>query len=343
MTWIPLLLSHPSPCFRHLVLTKLLERGDDDLEVRETAELRDEDPLLLELADLQEQNGSWSTLSKMLPPKGHRMVTTSVALSLLGMLGFGPEHPVVDKGAAYIFDRQRKDGSWPIPRGVKDAGTDRYTIMSIQTSIPLQGLSAAGYAEDPRSISAYRWLLEQRLQDGAWPTGLAGKVYGYVAGYRRMSHSRWGCRINTTSALICFSRHPEMRSSEEARKALDLLLGRETREIREFGHEISRLMGAVSTGGFLTFHRHFDIVLILNLCAGIGAHIDDPRVESLVKFIKDRQNPHGLWIPPGYPHMAHWVTLDLLLSLRKLDENTGWTTMEPRTPFSPYPTNRKRF
>ena len=37
-------------------------------------------------------------------------------------------------------------------------------------------------------------LLERRLDDGAWPTGLASGVFGRVAGYRRIAHSRWGCR-----------------------------------------------------------------------------------------------------------------------------------------------------
>ncbi len=343
MTWTALLLSNPSPCFRYLVLTRLMERTDDDPEVRDVSTLREEDPLLTELTGLQEKDGSWKTLSPKFTARGRTLVATSQALYRLGTLGFGPDHPVVEKGAAYMFKKQQGDGSWPLPGDTADEGSRNYTLMPIQTSLPLEGLSRAGYGRDSRSENAYQWLISQQLADGAWPTGLAGDVYGYVAGYRRMPRSRWGCRSNTTSALVCLSNHPELKKSEEARKALDLLLGRETRETSELGFETARLMGAVPLGGFLTFHRTFDLALILGLCARIGAGADDTRVESLVGFMEGLQNPHGLWIPSGFPHMAHWLTLDILLSLKELDNNSEWTSMEPRTPFAPYPAKRGRY
>ena len=67
-------------------------------------------------------------------------------------------------------------------------------MVPLQTAIPLRGLAACGYATDPRAEKAYDWLLAQRLDDGAWPTGMAAGNYGYVGGYRRLAHSRWGCR-----------------------------------------------------------------------------------------------------------------------------------------------------
>jgi hypothetical protein len=343
MTWTALLLSNPSPCFRYLVLTGLMGRAEDDPEVREVSGLREEDPLFTELAGLQEKDGSWTTLSSKIPPRGRRIVAASQALYRLGTLGFGPDHPVVQKGAAYMFKLQQQDGSWPLPGDASDEGSRTYSMMPLQTAVPLEGLSRAGYARDPRIERAYQWLMRQQLEEGAWPTGLAGDVYGYVAGYRRMPRSRWGCRSNTTSALIGLSFHPDLRKSEEARKALDLLLGRETRETSELGYEIARLMGAVSLGGFITFHRTFDLALILGLCARIGADAGDPRVASLIHFIEGLQNPHGLWIPSMFPHMAHWLTLDILLSLKGLDQDAEWVSMEPRTPFAPYPAKRGRY
>jgi hypothetical protein len=48
-TWIPLLLSDPSPGLRMLVLRELLHRSDDDPEVRELTGLRENDPLVTKL------------------------------------------------------------------------------------------------------------------------------------------------------------------------------------------------------------------------------------------------------------------------------------------------------
>jgi hypothetical protein len=45
-------------------------------------------------------------------------------------------------------------------------------MMPLQTALPLRELAACGYAADPRSELAYDWLLAQRLEDGAWPTGV---------------------------------------------------------------------------------------------------------------------------------------------------------------------------
>jgi hypothetical protein len=185
--------------------------------------------------------------------------------------------------------------------------------------------------------------LAQRLPDGAWPTGLAAGVYGYVGGYRRLAHSRWGCRSNTTGALICLALHPKRRTGAEARRALDLLLGRETRDAYALGCEVARLVGAEVPRGFLTFFARFDPALILDLCSRVGATQDDARVANLLAFVSSLQGEYGLWQYSSRPQISRWLTFDLLRSISHLDGNTGWLEMEPRTPFSPYPQRKKRF
>jgi hypothetical protein len=207
----------------------------------------------------------------------------------------------------------------------------------------LRGLAACGYAPDPRCEAAYEWLLAQCLPDGAWPTGTASGVYGYVAGYRRLPHSRWGCRSNTTGALLCLAYHPQRRSGPEARRALDLLLGRETREGYTLGFEVARLASAEPPSGFLTFFARFDLALLLYLCAQIGADKSDLRVASLVEYVLAQQGPFGLWDYPTHPQVSRWVTFDLLRSLAQIERNSGWESQEPQTPFQPYPKKNKRF
>jgi hypothetical protein len=69
-----------------------------------------------------------------------------------------------------------------------------YSMIPLQTALPLRALAFCGYAEDPQAERAYEWLLAQRLEDGAWPTGIASGNYGGVrCRIRRMPHSRWGC------------------------------------------------------------------------------------------------------------------------------------------------------
>jgi hypothetical protein len=341
MTWAPLLLANRSPCLRYLVLRDLLGNRDEASELEAP---RDTDPLIKDLVGLQNSDGSWGRGSIAGNAPAGNIQITAQALTRLGYLGYGPDYTPVRRGAEYLFTQQLDDGSWPLGNVAADVdGGQVYDVMSLQTSLPLRGLAECGYAEDPRAERAYDWLVEQRLDDGAWPTGIAEGVYGYVAGYRRLAHSRWGCRSNTTSALVCLSLHPSRRRSPEAGRALDLLLGRETRERHHMGYDVARTIGAEASTGFLTYYARFDVAQILGLCSRVGATVEDPRVGDLVDHVKGLQGPYGLWEYTEKPQASRWVTYDLLRSLSGLDAETEWVSVEPRTPFQPYPRRRKRF
>lgn len=330
---------------RALVLQELLNRPETDLEVQELGKLRESDPIVSDLVALQARDGSWdgSALGGNVP--GGRIQATSQVLTRLGYLGFGPDHPSVEHGAEYLFSRQLEDGSWPRSGELEEEGQrlETYSMVPLQTAVPLRGLAASGYATDHRAEKAYGWLLKQRLEDGAWPTGKAGEVYGYVAGYRRLAHSRWGCRSNTTASLICLAHHPAHRFSREARRALDLLLGRETREKQNVGFSVARIIGVEPHSGYLTYFAKFDLALILDLCWRIGANRSDERVAELVDFIRGLQGPYGLWEYIPHPGASRWVTFDILRSLSRLDSATDWLSLEPRTPFRAYLERQKRF
>ena len=346
MTWLALLLADPSPCLRWLVLRELLGRTDADAEVGELAALRLQDPLVADLTVLQQEDGSWPGDELGGLGQSDGMKATGRALLRLGYLGFGPRHPAVARGAAYLFARQQADGAWPLGRyAVVDGQDQGYSIISLQTSLPLRALAACGYASDPRCERAYEWLLAQRLPDGAWPTGIAAGTYGRVAGYRRLAHSAWGCRSNTTGALACLALHPERCHSPEAQRALDLLLGRETHESYTLGFETARIIGVEAARGFLTTFARFDLAQVLDLCWRVGASMDDERVAGLVEYVRALQGEYGLWEYAAQPQASRWVTFDLLRSLTRLEqkESSDWISLEPRTPFQAYPKLEKRF
>ena len=348
MIWAPLLLADPSPCLRLLVLQELLGQTKEDREVGELTVLRDRDPLITELESTQGEDGSWSGGVVPSFARASRLRSTSLALLRLGYLGLVPGNPMVQRGAEFLFARQLPDGSWPLP-SAREAGEERegYSMVPLQTAIPLRALACCGYATDPRAERAYEWLIAQRLADGAWPTGIASGNYGYVAGYRRLAHSRWGCRSNTTEALNCLALHPELRTGGEARRALDLLLGRETHERHALGYEVVRLVGAEQARGFLTRHARFDVALVLDLCWRIGASLDDERVAGLVEFVREAQGTLGLWDYAAKPQATRWVTFDLLRSLTRLSQGgsaeSEWLSLEPRTLFQAYSRKPRRY
>jgi hypothetical protein len=310
-----LLLADPSPALRRRVLTELLDVPDDDPEVRELTALVRRDSALAD--------------------RPSNLRRAAFQLCQLAYAGIGRDHRRVRELAEQVFAQQRADGSFPLPR------EGMYSIMPLQTALPLRGLAAAGYAEDPRAERAYEWLLEQRLDDGAWPVGVAHGQKGYIAGYRRLPGSR-GCRANTTGALAALASHPTRALSDDARAPLDLLLQRETRDEWALGWEVARLTGVEAPAGFITFYARFDLAFVLELAARCGAARDDARVDDLVEFLLGLRGENGLWRHPSYPELARWLTFDILRSLRRL-EGGDWVGLAPRTEFRAYPKRRRRY
>ncbi len=346
MTWIPLLLTDPSPNLRLLVLKKLLNRSEDDEEVRELLILRDKDPIVESLIKTQLHDGSWSSvdLSGKISNTGN-LQATSQALVRLGYLGFDKDHKFVRKAADYMFSKQEEDYTWPIPT-IKQGPSEEihgYDMIPLQVATPLEGLAACGYSTNKRAEKAYDWLMDQRLDDGAWATGTASGVYGRVAGYRRIAHSRWGCRSSTIAVLNCLAYHPKRRRSSAAKRALDLILGCETKQKNLLGFVISRLIGLEESRGWRTYYPKMDAAHILSLCWKIGASLDDERISELVDFVKGEQGEYGMWECSLYPQASRWLTFDLLRTFSHLDKNTDWFSLEPRTPFQQYSKKMKRY
>lgn len=344
MSWIPLLLTDPSPCLRYLVLKELVHREEDDQELNELSQLRDKDPLVTELVKLQKPSGAWDSFSNSRIANKDNITLTSMALQRLGYFGYDKEHASVKKAAEFLFSKQEDDGAWPMP-GKKDLIDEEvgYQMMPIQTAIPLLGLAMTGHSTDKRAEKAYDWLLEQKLDDGAWPVGISAGNYGGIAGYRHLAHSKFGCRSNTTTVLTCFAYHPKRKNSEQAKRALDHVLGTDMMLRSNLGYTIARLIGLEKSFGRITYMAKFDIAHLLDLCWRIGANLDDERVQDFIDFIKEQQGKYGLWEYASNPKATRWLSFDILRSLSQLDKASEWISMEPKTPFQAYSKKVKRY
>ena len=154
--------------------------------------------------------------------------------------------------------------------------------------------------------------------------------------------------------------HPDRARSRDTRRALDLLLQRETRDEWALGTEVSRLRGLDRPAGFLTFYARFDLAFVLDLAARAGATLEDVRVADLAEFLQQRRGAAGLWEHPTHPELSRWLSFDLMLCLRRLtggpsadpvggsasgsaDGSTGWAGTAPRLPFRPYRPAPRRY
>lgn len=361
MTWIPLLLGDKSPSLRLLVLRELLDKDENNKEVQELHKLQNQDSLITDLLKFQQKDGSWNTVESLGLTMANPILNTTQALCKLGYLGLDKNHSAVQNAAEYLFSFQLDSGAWP---GVTNASmalwmketskksTEPYFEHSIHgkvispglTGFPLRSLAMCGYATDPRAEEAYDYLLTLLSPDGSWPYLISpdGDIAYQAVGYRRMPNSRYGCRSNTSVVLNSFAYHPSRRSSEQTKKALDLLLARESRERQNLGFEIARMIGTESAHGFLTYYARFDVTMILDLCWRIGATKDDPRVGDLIKYFQETQGAYGLWEYEPKPQASRWITFDILRSLSKIDETGDWISTQPRTRYESYPKKPQR-
>jgi hypothetical protein len=339
---VALLLADRSLALRYRALVEVDGAPPDDPEVRS---------LRAELATSPEATRALDAGAAAADPR-----SISFSLSRLAHVGVGREHPAVVDLADRLFEQQRRDGSWPpggiyasddrpIPRRGKASrpADEGYRWRTLQTALPLRGLAAAGFATDPRAERAFEWILERRLDDGSFSYGLVSgrDVPSGVVGYRRLPRSE-GCRASTTGVLACFAHHPDRRTSEEARGALDLLLQRETREEATIGFEVARLLGVEQARGFATFYARFDLAFLLELATRIGVSAEDERISDLVTFLQSKRSALGLWDHPAHPHLSRWLTLELLSSLRRL-ETGDWAGTDLRVDFRAYPRRRRRY
>ncbi len=349
MTLASLLLADPSPSLRLLVLRDLLNRSEEDKEVQELRKIQETDLLVQKFLLLQNEDGSWRG------GEGGGIILgkvrlTAQALMGLGYLGYGPDNDAVKRGAEFLFTQQQSDGGWPLDEqgalldGGKISGSEiKYHMIPIQTALPLLGLAWAGFAADHRAEKAYDWLLKEQLPQGGWPSGRHQQKLIFAAGYRRLAHSKFGCRTNTTAVVSALALHPKRRTSQAARRGLDLLLAHEHRQAHTLGFEVARIIGVEPPRGGFTYFRRYDVAQLLDLSWRIGASLEDGRVDDNVKFVKTLQGPYGIWKYQRFPEASRWITFDLLRSLSRLDENTDWLSREPRTPFQPYPKKPRRF
>jgi hypothetical protein len=345
-----LLLADESPSLRLRALTELDGVAASDPEVK----------------SMRRAIGKSTEVERALATRGPDVPELAYLLCRLSYLRY--EGPEIAEIAEEIFDAQEKDGSWPLwpdegpakpaaakPAQAKAKGkrarrvrprSEGWQMIPLQTSLPLRGLASVGYATDARAERAYEWLLSKRLEDGTWPGDtkadlpVGGKIGGRTPGYRRLPRSP-GCRAATTGAVAALSLHPERRSSDDARTALDHLLARETRDEWALGWEVSRLLGLERASGRLTFYARFDLAFLLDIATRCGASTDDPRVADLVEFLEGLKGPYGLWEHHVHPQLSRWLTLDLETSLRRVASG-DWAGSDVRVDFAAYPKRRRR-
>jgi hypothetical protein len=280
------LLEPENPSVRYRALTELLDRPGDDPDVLEAGETITQLPLVNELFSRQHPDGHWGEDAA----KPYTAEGTLGVLSLLWVLRAPPDERTSAGCDSMLRNLQNECGGFSLIRKTRSG------IFPCTTGEHLPMLVYFGFGGDERVRSAYQFLVEDILREGALNCS-------------RYEHREclWGAiaSLNGLSAL------PPGARQDGSNRAVEKLASTLLDAAYDFESEHKR---------WLTFGvpRHWDLLSALKVLA-LHGYARDVRFKRLFQLVLEKRDGEGRWIcgsvsrtwpleKRGQP--SKWVTLD---------------------------------
>lgn len=302
------LVEEDDPSVRYFTLARLLDRLEDDPEVRAAREAIKVSHQVRAILDAQRPAGYWGRDKRPY----HGVIWHLIVLE---HLGYQTDDVRVHQSVEYLLaNAQMEDGAFSADKYERG----RSEVVPCFTANAVRLLHWFGYGEDPRTVSALDYLLRTQRDDGGWLCSERVKK----------THA---CFWATAKALRALEALPPNQHTaqvaEAVQRAVTLFLD------NGLYHHHSEF-GKVSTSWF-QFARPLlvstDVLEILELVAPYVSP-DDQRIQEGLNLVLEKQDHRGRWpaereIPVrktfpirfetvGQP--SKWVTLGALDMLRQL-------------------------
>jgi hypothetical protein len=303
------LLELENPPVRYWTLVDILNRPDDDLEVRAAQAAIPTYPPVAELLADQKRDGYWVKRNYYLPRTGRG---TFWVLSVLGDLGLTIEEEHIQRACDFMFTHQRENGAFCRRSRVSGQGMvwQKHTEPCTHARI-VRFLIQFGYAKDPRVRKAIDWLLLIQRDDGMWLC---------------RSEGRRGCLRATLDllrlAVLDSQTLAQPGIAQAANAVCDLLM-----EPRMSRYHIGDAWGTWECLKYPYFG--FSVISALDALARLGHTPEEPKIATAVEYLLSRQLPDGTWpmdeswsrspIEFGQPNEPNkWLTLDAMRVVKLL-------------------------
>ncbi|MHC1785256.1 MAG: hypothetical protein AB9891_21340 [Anaerolineaceae bacterium] len=293
---LPWLLEPENPSVRYWTLIDLLDKSEDDSEVQETRQAIANQPLVMQLFNLQHTDGHWGEDAAK-PYTAEGAVT---ALSLLFMHGVIPDKGTSAGVVSFLDNCQNECGGFSLIRKTKSG------IFPCTSGEHLPFLVYFGFGDDPRVRAAFNFVIEDMQTEDALDCG-------------RYQHRNclWGAIAALNGLAVLPAEMQSERSRQVVKRLANILLDARL----DFEGEHKR---------WLTFGvpRVWDLISALKALAynGFGG---DPRFQPLLErvlAVQDGQDGQERWLcgsvsrtwpieKRGQP--SKWVTLDVMRALKK--------------------------
>jgi hypothetical protein len=325
------LLEEDNPSVHYLTLRHLLERTEDDPEVK-AARAAIPRSRVERIFARQDPEGFWGDPTTPYQPKYKASYWT---LMLLGNLAMSREDARVQRAVEYIFRFQRPAGGFaevgeegarreyahvvqrrqatgkkPPEEAAFVADLVHQMTLSCLTGNVVTALLRLGYGYDPRLWRAVDWLVSIQNADGGW-------LCPYWKAHVRDKHS---CFYGAISALEAFAEIPEDKRPpavrEAAARGAEFLLMH--RLYRADHHDFRVINPGWLELAFPWFYRYH---ILRGLWVLIRLSYQDERMEGALTVLREKQTPEGKWILESTPYGR------MQANLEKKGEPSRWLTL----------------
>ncbi len=316
---LPWLLEEETPAVRLMALRWLLDRPEDDRDLkRARAAAMRTDPIAAILA-AQHPEGYWVKPGAGYGPKYQGTVWSVIFLDQLGADGRDPR---IRRACRYVLEHTRTEagglGAWS---SAQDRRPSPSMVIHCLNGNLLRALIGFGWLDDERVQRAIDW------EAGA----ITGQGFGrYFAsgtsgpGFRCAANEKLPCAWGAIKALLGLARIPRKRRAPHVRRAIaegvGFLLSRDPAEADyPMGWGNTKPSGSWFKLGFPSGYVA-DVLQNLEVLCELGS-AKDPRLAGAIDLVLSKQDAHGRWKNRYAYNGKTWVDFE------KQGEPSKWVTL----------------
>ena len=261
------LLEEDQPSVRYLALTGLLDRPEDDSEVRSARGSIAKAGWAKDILDKQLPSGCWFHERHLFNPT---FAATFWMLLVLSDLGVTRQEPRVAKASELWMDRYAtKDGGFSYSG--KAGGHLCVTGNSARALVKL------GYVDHPKVRSAFEWIVKNQAELGGWSCWNFGK-------------KRSGRTLDSWEPLSAFAVYPRQKWTRSMKLACER--GAEFFLERELHRQGARWEPWYRF--HYPVHYYYDLLVGLDFMTALG-YSGDKRLGYAVSLLKEKRRKDGKW------------------------------------------------
>jgi len=332
------LLEESNPSVRYFTLQNILDKSEDDPQVKAAKKAIPNSPTVTKIMSKQNLHGYWEEPASPYLPK---YKSSYWQIMTLGQLGMDKTDERIRKACEYIFQFQRDKGGFSCysqeqaikqyelvrKKGKKLPPADEWAsalVYEHQYSCLTGNVAAAlvrmGYRNDARVKKALEWLVKIQNKDGGW-------LCPYWRAHIKDTH---GCFYGTVCPLEAFSEIPEKELTKEMKNTIErgaefLLMHR---LFKADHHNFRVIKQSWLKLGFPWFYG-YNILRGLDVLTKIG-YVEDDRLSDAVQMLLQKRRNDGKWVLESTPvgrmqtnieakgKPSKWITLIALRVLKQL-------------------------